>query len=167
MSLLITQAIYCIYIFRFLISSPEFNFPLIGSFTWLMPLGPYRSTTCWGRKLFSGSHTYFFDHTRTWRASPNEGSAQCRGHLRDSTNMKDDTHQAHTQSLQQSEYEMMMMASRWYSGTFVDLKFPDMCLTGEEKPRKKNLTQETCPERGSNSGPLHDRRACYPPIPQR
>ena len=35
------------------------------------------------------------------------------------------------------------------------------CLTGEEKPRKP-LTQETCPDRGSNPGPLRDRQACYP-----
>ena len=40
------------------------------------------------------------------------------------------------------------------------LKLPEICLTGEEKPRK-NLTQETCPDRGSNPGPLRDRRACY------
>ena len=40
------------------------------------------------------------------------------------------------------------------------LKLPDICLTGEEKPRK-NLTQETCPDRGSNPGSLRDRRACY------
>ena len=40
------------------------------------------------------------------------------------------------------------------------LKFPDICLTGEEKPRK-NLTQETCPNRGSNSCPLRDKRTCY------
>ena len=39
-------------------------------------------------------------------------------------------------------------------------KLPDICLTGEEKPRK-NLTQETCPDRGSNPGPLRDRRAYY------
>ena len=43
---------------------------------------------------------------------------------------------------------------------FGDLKLPDICLTGEEKPQK-NLTQETCPDRGSNPGPLRDRRACY------
>ena len=41
-----------------------------------------------------------------------------------------------------------------------DLKHPDICLTAEEKPRI-NLTQETCPDRGSNPGPLRDRRACY------
>ena len=38
------------------------------------------------------------------------------------------------------------------------LKLPDICLTDEEKPRK-NLTQETCPDRGSNPGPLRDKRA--------
>ena len=44
-------------------------------------------------------------------------------------------------------------------GDLWGLKLPDICLTGEEKPGK-NLNQETCPERGSNSGPLRDRRAC-------
>ena len=39
-------------------------------------------------------------------------------------------------------------------------KLPDICLIGEEKPRI-NLTQETCPDRGSNPGPLRDRRTCY------
>ena len=41
-------------------------------------------------------------------------------------------------------------------------KLPDIYLTGEEKPRK-NLTQETS-DRGSNPGPLRDRRACYHPL---
>ena len=40
------------------------------------------------------------------------------------------------------------------------LKLPDICLTGEEEPRK-NLTQETCPDRGSNPDPLGDRCAYY------
>ena len=44
-------------------------------------------------------------------------------------------------------------------GDLGGLKLPDICLTGEEKPRKNN--QETCPDRGSNAGPLRDRRACY------
>ena len=42
----------------------------------------------------------------------------------------------------------------------VGLKFLDICLTGEGKPRK-NLTQETCPDRGSNPGPQRDKCACY------
>ena len=45
-------------------------------------------------------------------------------------------------------------------GNLGGLKLPDICLTGEEKPRK-NLTQETCPDQGSNPGPLRDRQACY------
>ena len=44
-------------------------------------------------------------------------------------------------------------------GDLVGLKLPDICLTGEEKPRK-NLTQETCPDQGLNPGPRHDRRTC-------
>ena len=40
------------------------------------------------------------------------------------------------------------------------LKFPDICLTGEEILRE-NLAQEICPDRGSNPGPLRDKRACY------
>ena len=50
--------------------------------------------------------------------------------------------------------------SQMIFGDLVGLKFPDICLTGEEKPRK-NLTQETCPDRGSNPGPLCGKRACY------
>ncbi|PSN55115.1 hypothetical protein C0J52_01884 [Blattella germanica] len=39
------------------------------------------------------------------------------------------------------------------SGDRLGLKFPDICLMGEENPQK-NLTQETCPDRESNPGPL-------------
>ena len=38
-------------------------------------------------------------------------------------------------------------------GDLGGLKLPGICLTGEEKPRK-NLTQETSPDQGSNPGPL-------------
>ena len=81
------------------ISLSKFNLPLIGTFTWPTPPGPCRATTCRGRELNYESHTYFFDHTRTWRASPDEWSAQCRGLLRDSANMKDSSlHTKHTLS---------------------------------------------------------------------
>ena len=42
----------------------------------------------------------------------------------------------------------------------VVLKLPDICLRGEENP-EKILTQKTCPYRGSNPVPLHDRLTCY------
>ena len=50
--------------------------------------------------------------------------------------------------------------SQMIFGDLGDLKLPDICLTGEEKSRK-NLTRESCPDRGSNPGPLRDRCACY------
>ena len=43
-------------------------------------------------------------------------------------------------------------------GEIGGLKLRNICHTGEEKDRK-NLTQETCPDRGSNPGLLRDRRA--------
>ena len=52
--------IYPNYYFYYLISLPEFNLSLICSFTWFTPPGPYRATTCWGRKLNFESHTYVF-----------------------------------------------------------------------------------------------------------
>ena len=45
-------------------------------------------------------------------------------------------------------------------GDLGGLKLPNICLTGEEKPRK-NLTQETCPDRELNPGLLRDKRARY------
>ena len=73
--------------------------------------------------------------------------------------MKDDTHQAQTviatRRILKNDYGGQMIF-----GDLVGLKFPDICLTGEEEPRK-NLTQDTCPDRGSNPGPLRDGRTCY------
>ena len=107
------------------------------------------------------TYIYFFDHTRTWRASPDEWSTQCWGHLRDSTNMKDNTHQAHTQSSQQGEYGMMITTAKWYSGILGDLKFPDICLTGEEELRK-NLSRP-----GIEPGPAAWQARMLPLAPER
>ena len=58
--------------------------------------------------------------------------------------------------------EMMMddYDGQMIFGDLVILKLPDIRLTGEEKHRK-NLTQETCHDRGSNPGPLRYKRAYY------
>ena len=45
-------------------------------------------------------------------------------------------------------------------GYLVSLKLPDICLIGQENPRK-NFTQENCPYRGSNQGPLRDARMLH------
>ena len=86
----------------------------------------------------------------TWRTSPDDGSAQCGGHPRDNMNMKDDTHHSRTYSFEQGE---RMIMTTMIFGDLEGLKLPDICLAGEEKPH-----QETCPDRGSNPGPLRDRR---------
>ena len=67
-----------------------------------------------------------------------------------------------TYGIHSSKVDMikMIIMAKWYSGNHGGLKLPDICLAGEEKPRKK-LIQETCPNRGLNPGPLRDRRACY------
>ena len=125
----------------YLISLSKFNLPLIGTCTWPTPPGPYRVTTCRGRELNCESHTYFFDHTRTWRAFPDEWSAQCRGHLRDSTNVKDKIHPVTpTRRIWNDDYDGQMIF-----GDLGGLKFPDICLTGEKKPRKKTSPRKPVP----------------------
>ena len=150
----------------YLILLSKFNLPLICTFTWPTPPGTYRGTTCRERELNYGSQTCYFDHRRTWRASPDEWSTLCRGHLRDSTNMKDNPHQAHTQLSRQGEYGMMNTTAKWYSGTLGGLKFPDICLTAEEKPRKEphpgNLSRP-----GIEPGPAAWQARMLPLAPQR
>ena len=50
---------------------------LIGAFYVTHATRALEIDACREREL-TLDHTYFFDHTRTWRASPDEGSAQCR-----------------------------------------------------------------------------------------
>ena len=70
-------------------------------------------------------------------------------------------HHSHPLSYQQGEYDEDDHDGQMMSGDRLGLKFPDICLMGEEKPQK-NLTQETCPDRESNPGPLRERRIRYP-----
>ena len=50
-----------------------------------------------GEGIRCASHIYFFVHTRTWRASPDEGSVQCRGlgHLSETTETWKTMHTIH------------------------------------------------------------------------
>ena len=56
--------------------------------------------------------------------------------------------------------------SQMIFGDLGGLKFPDICLTGEEKPRK-NFAQETCPDRGLEPGPAAWQARMLPLAPQR
>ena len=88
-----------------------------------------------GEGINFDSHIYFIDHTRTWRASPYECSAQCWSHLRDNTNIKD----VHIIYSNKADMRRMIMIAKWYSGNHVGLRLPGICLTGEENPRKTSL----------------------------
>ena len=59
-------------------SLPEFNLPLIGAFYVTHATRTLPSHDLSGEGINFELHTYFFDPTRTWRASPDEESAQCR-----------------------------------------------------------------------------------------
>ena len=160
-SYLIYKILFCssLIIVCYLISLSKFNLPLIGTFTWPTPPGPYRATTCRGRELISGSHTYFFDHTRTmeglpgWVIGPLPGPPP-RQHKHERQYTPSTHSVIPTGRIWNDDYDGQMIF-----GDLRGLKFPDICLTGEEKPRK-HLTQETCPDRGSNLGPLRDKHAC-------
>ena len=54
---------------------------------------------------------------------------------------------------------VMVMTAKWYSGTLGAWCFLTFVFRWGKTPR--NLTQETCSNRGSNPGPLRDKRACY------
>ena len=98
-----------------------------------------------GRELNYGSHTYFFDHARTWRASPDEWSAQCRSHLRDSVNIKDNAHQAHTQVIPTRRIWNDDDDGQMIFGELGGLKFPYICLTSEEKKPEKTSPRKPVP----------------------
>ena len=141
-----------------LILVTKFNLPLIGTFTWPTPPGPYRATTCRGRELNYGSHTYLFDHTRTWRASPDEWSAQCRGHLRDSTNMKDN--RLHTKHTLRHPNKAKM---EWWLRRPNDTRGPwgPKVSWQVRKNPEKTSPRKLVPTGDRTRAPLRDNRACY------
>ena len=142
----------------YLISLPEINLPLIGSFTWITPPGHYRATTCRGRELNFGSHKYFLTtqgHGRSplMSVQPNAGTTS---ETAQTWRTIPGTHSLiPTRRIWNDDYGGQIIF-----GDLVVLKVSDICLTGEENS-EINLTQETYPDRGSNPGPLLDRRAGY------
>ena len=133
---------------------------------WPTPPGPYWTTTCRGTELNYGSHAYLFDHTRTLRASPDEWSAQCRGQLRDSTNMKDNTHQAHTPSHpNKANMEWWLRRpndSRGPWGPKISWHFSDRWGKSPKKPHPGNLSRP-----GIEPGPATWQARMLPLAPQR
>ena len=115
-------------------SSSKFNLSLIGSFTWPMP--PYRATICRGRELNCDHRILFWPHKDMeslpgWVISAMPGPPP-RQHKYE-RHYTPSTHPfIPTRRIWNNDYGGQMIF-----GDLVGLKFPDICLTGEEKPRKK------------------------------
>ena len=139
-----------------LISLSKFNLPLLG--TLRDPCHPGHNLSGEGIKLWI-TYILFWPHEDMealpgWVISPMPGPPP-RQHKHERQYTPSTHSVVPTRRMWNDDYDGQMIF-----GDLEGLKFPDICLTGEEKP-PKNLTQEPCPNRGSNPGPLHDKRACY------
>ena len=123
-------------------SLPKINLFLIGAFYVTHATRALQNQDLSGKGINFGSHTYIFDHTRTWHEHETRYTPFTHPFIL-------------TRSIWKDDYDGQMIF-----GDLLGLKLPDIYLTGEENP-PKNLTQETCPDRRSNPGPLWDRRAFY------
>ena len=143
-----------------LISLSEFNLPLIGSFYMTHAARALQSHELSGEgiKLWI-TDIHFWPHKDMegfpgWVISPMPGPPP-RQHKHERQYTPSTHSVIPTRRIWNDDYGGQMIF-----GDLMGLKFPDICLTGEEKPRR-NLTRETCPDRGSNPGPLRDKRAWY------
>ena len=104
-----------------------------------------------GEGITCGSYTYFFEYSRTWRASSEVWSARATSETR---RMLETIHSIHSH-IHSNKADMIRMITmaKWCSGNHVDLKLPDICLTGKEKPRKRNSARELVPTGDRN--PAH------------
>ena len=113
-----------------------------------------------GKGINFGSHTYFLDHTRTWRAS-RMGNQLNAGAISETTRTLKTIHTIHSHiHSNKAAMRRMIMMAKWYSVNHVGLKLPDICLRSEVKPRKKPHPGNL-PDLASDPGPLRDRHACY------
>ena len=131
---------------------PHFNFPHIGTFTWLTPPGPYRAMTFREWEL-AVDHIHTLLSTQGPGGPPQIGDQFNSGATSETTRTLKTIHTIHLH-IHSNKADMIrtIMIAKWYSSY--------ICLTGEEKPRK-HFTQEKSPDWGSNPGPLRDKRACY------
>ena len=114
---------------------PEFNLPLIGEFSSLTPPRPYRATTCRERELtLHHIHTFLpckdMEGLLGWGISSMLGPLP-RQHKHESRYTSSTHPFIIIRRLRKDDY-----AGKMIFGDLLGLKLPDICLTGEEKPRK-------------------------------
>ena len=119
-----------------------------------------------GEGINFGSHTYFFDQTRTWRPPQMRDQFNARATSETTRTLKT-IHTIHS-LIYCNKVDMiwMIMAAKWYSGHLEGLKLSHICLTGEEKSRKQphpgNMSRP-----GIEFGPAAWQARMLPPAPQR
>ena len=134
---------------------------LTSPFTRLTPPGSYRATTCRERE-FTLDHIHTFLTIQGQGGPPRMRDQLNAGATSETTQSWKTIHTIHThpfiltRGIWTDDYDGQMI-----SGNHWGLKLPNICLTDEEKPWKKNFTQETCLERGSNPDLLRDSCTCY------
>ena len=114
------------------------------------PPGPYIGTTCRERELP-------LDHIYTWLTTQGHGEPP---RISDQLNARATSETKRTLKriniihslIHSNKTDMirMIMMAKWYLSNHVGLKLSDICLIKARKSSEKNLTQETCPDRGSN-----------------
>ena len=118
-----------------------------------------------GEGINSGSRTYFFDHTRTWRTSPDEGSLNTWV-TSETTRTWKTIHSTHTPIHSNKVNMRGWQLGQMILGNLVGLKLPSICFTGEEKPRKiTHLGNLSRP--GIEPGPSAWQARMLPPAPER
>ena len=111
---------------------------------WPTPPGPYRATTCRGRELNYGSHTYFFETHKDmeglpgWVISPMPGPTP-RQHKHDRQYTPNTHSVIPTRRIRKDDDDGQMIF-----GDLGGLKFPDIYLRGEEN-REKNSPRKHVP----------------------
>ena len=135
----------------FIYSLPYFNLSLMGIFTWLTPPGPYRATTCSERELT-------LDHIHAILITQGHGGPPLMRHQLNAGA----TSEIHTIHAPINANNTNMKGWLWRPN---DIRGPcgpkaSWHLSYRWGKTPKKTTQETCPDRGSNPGPLRDRRAC-------
>ena len=137
----------------------KFNLPLIGTFTWPTPPGPFRATTCRTRELNYGSHTCFL--TTQGHGGPPRMSDQPNAGATSKTAQTWKTiHTNHTLS----HPSKAKMEWRWRRpndirgpwGSKVSWHLSYRWGKTPKKPHPGNLSRP-----GIEPGPLRDKRACY------
>ena len=106
-------------------------------FRWLTPPRPYRATTWWERELtLDHIHTFL---TTQGHGEPPQMSDQLNARATSEATQTLKTIYTSHALIHSNKADMirMIMMAKWYLGNHGGLKLPDICLRGEEKPRKK------------------------------